>query len=226
MLLAEELALVALKPESGRLQVGTGDALNACLAGLLVAELLLDGSVGPGDKDDRIVAVPGRQAPASPVLAAALEVAAEKGPKMKAVLSHMSRGLEKRLGMSTQEAVFSGLAGAGVVGASTGGLLPKRPVLDRAAWDAVVDRLGAAAQSDGPIDRRTALVLSMTGPAHLLEVVAPERSTRKHARNRIDHALDGSDLEPVGKIVRRLIQEAMEAATGAAVIGGAAAAGS
>ena len=226
MLLAEELALAAIKPDSGRHQIGTGAALNACLAGLLVAELLLDGSVGPGDKDDRIVAVPGREAPGSPALAAGLEVVTERGPKMKAVLSHMSRGLEKRLGMSTQEAVFSGLAGAGIVGASTGGLLPKRPVLDRGAWDAVVDRRRAAARSDGPLDPRTALVLSMTGPAHLLEVVAPERSTRKHARQRIDHALDGSDLEPVGKIVRRLIQEATEVAAATAVIGGAGAAGS
>jgi hypothetical protein len=226
MLLAEELALVALKPESGRHQIGTGDALNACLAGLLVADLLVDGSVAPGDKDDRIVAVPGREAPGPPALAAALDVVAEKGPKIKAVLSHMSRGLEKRLGMSTQDAVFSGLAGAGVVGVSTGGLLPKRPVLDRTAWDAVVDRLRAAAQGDGPIDPRTALVLSMTGPAHLLEVVAPERGGRRHARKRIDHALDGSDLEPVGKIVRRLIQEATEAAAATAAIGGAAAAGS
>jgi len=226
MLLAEELALVALKPDSGRHQIGTGEALNACLAGLLVAELLLEGSVGAGDREDRIVAVPGDEGPASPVLGAALDIVAEKGPKMKAVLSHMSRGLEKRLGMSTQEAVFSGLAGAGVVGAATGGLLPKRPVLDQAAWDTVVHRLRSAAQADGPIDSRTALVLSMTGPAQLLEVVAPERSTRKHARNRIDHALDGSELEPVGKVVRRVIQEAMEVAAGAAVISGTAAAGS
>ena len=120
MLLAEELALVALKPQSGRHQIGTGDALNACLAGLLVAELLLEGAVGPGDRDDRLVAVPGREAPASPALAAALQVVAEKGPKVRSVLSHMSRGLEKRLGMSTREVAFSGLAGAGIVGASTG----------------------------------------------------------------------------------------------------------
>jgi hypothetical protein len=226
MLLAEELALVALKPESGRLQIGTGESLNACLAGLLIAELLLFGSVGPGDKDDRIVAVPGRDLPGPPALVAALDIVGEKGPKMKAVLSHMSRGLEKRLGMSTQEAVFSGLAGAGIVGASTGGLLPKRPVLDRAGWDAVVDRLRAAAHGDGPLDLRTALVLSMTGPTHLLEVVAPERSGRRHARKRIDHALDGSDLEPVGKIVRRLIQEAAEVAIGAAVISSTSTAGS
>jgi hypothetical protein len=127
--------------------------------------------------------------------------------------------------MSTQESVFTGLAAAGIVGASSGGLLAKRPVLDRAAWDAVVDRLRAAAHGVGPLDARTALVLSMSGPARLLEVVAPEHSTRKHARNRIDHALDGSSLEPVGKLVRRLIQEATEVAAGAAVIAAAATAG-
>lgn len=226
MLLAEELALVALKPESGRHQIGTGDALNACLAGLLVAELLLEGWIGPGDRDDRLVVVPGRATPDSPALAAAMDVVAQKGPKMKGVLSHMSRGLEQRIGMSTQDAVFSCLAGAGIVTASTGGLLPKRPVLDRAAWDRVVDRLRAAAQGDGPLDPRTALVLSMTGPAHLLEVVAPERRARRHARNRIDHALDGSDLAPVSKIVRRLIQEAIEVAATTAAVGGAVAAGS
>lgn len=214
MLLAEELALVALKPEAGRAKLGGGGNLNACLAGLLVAELLLDGSVRRGDHDDLVLAVPGRQLPASPALAAALEIVAEKGPKLKGVLSHMSRGMERRIGMSTQDAVFSGLAGAGIVGASTGGLLPKRPVLDLTARDGIVDRLRAAAADDGPIDTRTALVLSMTGPAHLLELVAPEGSTRKHSRDRIDHALAGSDFEPVGKVVRGLIQEAAAAAVG------------
>ncbi len=76
MLLAEELALVAIKPGKGRAQLGTGGNLNACLAGLLVAELLLDGAVGTAD-DDRIVAVPGG-APAEPVLAAAAQVVAER----------------------------------------------------------------------------------------------------------------------------------------------------
>ena len=65
MLLAEELALVALEPESGRYPLGNGDNLNACLAGLLVAELLLEGFVGPGDRDDRIVVKSDRPAPDS-----------------------------------------------------------------------------------------------------------------------------------------------------------------
>jgi hypothetical protein len=214
MLLAEELALVAIKPDKGRAALGTGDNLNACLAGLLVAELLVAGAVEPGESDDRIVTVPGRAALAEPVLAAAAEVVAEKGPKLKAVLSHMSRGQEQRLGVSTREAVLSSLAAAGILGPSSG-LVSKRTLLNPAARDAIVGRLRAAAADDTPMEPRTALVLSMTGPAQLLEVVAPDRSTRKHARQRIDHALDGSDLDVIGKIVRRLVEEAAAVAAGA-----------
>jgi hypothetical protein len=70
----------------------------------------------------------------------------------------------------------------------------------------------------------TALVLNMTGPASLLEVVAPDRGARRPARRRIDHALDGTAYEDVGKVVRRLLAEA-GAGAGAAVAGGAAASG-
>ena len=51
----------------------------------------------------------------------------------------------------------------------------------------------------------------MTGPARLLEVVSPDPRTRRHARQRIDHALDGSNLEPVGLMVRRLLEQAAAA---------------
>ena len=211
MLLAEELALIALKPDTGRFKLGTGSDLNACLAGLLVAEALLDGSLELGEAEDRVVTAVG-QAPASPLTAAAVEIAAEKGPKLKAVLSHMSRGLEQRLGRSTREAVLDGLARQGIVETRGGGGRPAWPLLDQGARDTVVARLHQAAQSDGPIEPRTALVLSMTGPAKLLELVAPDRDTRKHARRRIDHALDGSGLAGVGKVVRKLIEEAAAAA--------------
>jgi len=218
MLLAEELALVAIKADSGRHEIGTRDALNACLGGLLLSELLMEGTVGPGDRDDRIVVTGGPTA-SSPTLAAAASVVDEKGPKIKAVLSHMSRGLEERLGTGTWDTVVAGLVDAGVVGAASGGRLPRHPIVDAGARDAIISRLRAATSSDGPIEPRTALVLSMTGPASLLEVVAPERSARKHARNRIDHALDGSNLEPFGKIVRRLIEEAVAVASTAAIAG-------
>jgi len=42
VLLAAELALIALDPDSGRHALGTREQLNACLAGLLIAEVELD----------------------------------------------------------------------------------------------------------------------------------------------------------------------------------------
>jgi len=53
MLLFEELALLAIDPDTGRHGLGTRDQLNACLAGLLVAELVLDGTVAPGERCSR-----------------------------------------------------------------------------------------------------------------------------------------------------------------------------
>ncbi|MGH9038627.1 MAG: hypothetical protein ACRDZ3_00170 [Acidimicrobiia bacterium] len=57
----------------------------------------------------------------------------------------------------------------------------------------------------------------MTGPAWLLEVVAPERKGRRHARDRIDHALDRTDLQAIGKIVRRVIADARAVAAAASI---------
>jgi hypothetical protein len=225
MLLAEELALVALDPNSGRPALGTGSLLNACLAGLLVAELLLDGTARAGDRDDAVV-LTDRPRPAAKALAGAAEVVAEKGPRVKAILSHMNRGLERHAGAGTWDLALAGLVQAGIVAEARGSLRPHHDLLDPAAQAEVVARLQAAAASDGALDPRTALVLSMTGPAHLLEVVAPHRAGRKHARDRIDHALDSTDLEPFGKIVRKLLAEAAAAgATAAIIAGGAASAG-
>ena len=90
VLLAEELALIAVDEDSGRHALGTRDQLNACLAGLLVAELVLDGAAAPGERKGTVV-VTGEPA-RGPLLSAVADVIAEKGPKIKAVLSHMSRG--------------------------------------------------------------------------------------------------------------------------------------
>jgi hypothetical protein len=200
VLLAEELALIALDPDSGRHPVGTREHLNACLAGLLIAEVELD---------DR---------PESALLAAAAEVVVEAGPKPKAVLSAMSRGLARRTGMGTWDAVVAGLVDAGAVAASSGGLRPRNQVLDSQGRDAIVSRLRAAASGDDPLEVRTALLLSMTGPAQLLELVAPDRAARKHARRRIDHALDATSLLPIAESVRRVLAGAAAAAASAAAM--------
>ncbi len=200
MLLAEELALIALDPDSGRHTVGTRDNLNACLAGLLMAELHLD---------DR---------PQSELLTAAEEVVAESGPKPKAILSAMSRGLDRRLGMGTWDAVVAGLVDAGVVEPTSGSLRQRNRVIDQEARDAVIARLRAAAASDDPLDVRTAVLLAMTGPAQLLELVAPDRSSRKHARRRIDHALDATSLGPIAESVRKVLADATAAVVAASVV--------
>ena len=84
---------------------------------------------------------------------------------------------------------------------------PKNDVVDHRAGDAVIARLRAAASERRPPRPRTGLLLDMTGPASLLEVVAPERSERRHARRRIDHGLDGTEYEMFGKVVRRILAE-------------------
>jgi hypothetical protein len=213
MNLAEELALVAIDPSSGHHGLGLRSELNACLAGLLVAELLLDDVLEIGAKPDRVV-VTGRVEPKTKVLAAATAVAIERGPKIKAILSHMDRGLSRRLGLGTWDAVVSELVEAGVLAATTRGIRTRNDVLQPFVRDSIVAALRVAAERDAILEPRIAALLSMTGPAHLLEVVAPNRSARAHARDRIDKALDGTPLESVGKIVRRLISDAAASAGG------------
>lgn len=214
MLLAAELALIAIDPESGRSALGTRAELNACLAGLLVAELVVDGAVLPGERAGTVR--PDGAPPTDPVLAAAAEVVCVRGPKLKAVMSSMDRSLGKRLGTGTWDSVVGSLVTAGVLGAAEGSLRPRHALLDPAARDAVIGRLRQAAANDEELDARTALVLTMTGPARLLEVVAPERRTRKHARHRIDHALEASTLRDIGEAVRKLLAEAATVAAAAA----------
>ena len=218
MLLSEELALLAIDPRSGRHSLGTRSELNACLAGLLVADLVV-GRFATTGSDERDVVLEG-PAPESAALAAAAGVVADKGPRIKAILSGMDRGLEQRIGTGTWDTAVAGLVAAGILGPAEGRVRPKHAILDPAAGEAAVARLQAAARGEGDAGLRTALLLSMTGPAHLLEVVAPERSGRREARRRIDHALDGTDLGSIGKLVRKVISEAEAAAAGAGTAGG------
>lgn len=216
MRLAEDLALVATNPASGRHAMGQRSALNACLAGLLLADLVLDDVIQPADRPNRMV-VTGRAEPRTKALAAATAILIEKGPKIRAVLSHMDRGLTHHLGLGTWDATMVGLVEEGVVAASSGGLRPHHDVVGLHVRDSVIAALRVAAAGDMVLDLRTAALLSMVGPAHLLEVIAPDRAGRKHARERIDHALDATILEPVGEMVRRLIAAA-DAAVGAGSI--------
>jgi hypothetical protein len=194
MLMAEELALIAMNPRKRSPGLGMHQHLNACLAGLLLGDLVVKG-VAELRPRDTIVLVPGASFFAGTLVGAA-QVVAEKGPAIKAILSGMDRGLHKHLGRGTWDAVLAGLS-EGVAGR-----------------EKAIERLRAAAASDEPIDPRTALVLSMTGPARLLELMAPHRGAgRRHARDRIDHVTDGLPFEAISRSVRKIIdQDAVAAA--------------
>jgi hypothetical protein len=201
MLMAEELALVAMNPARKGPGLGTRQPMNACLAGLLLGELVLQGLAALHPKDTMAM-VPGASLEAG-TLAGAAYVLARTGPKIKAVLSDMDRGLRKYAGRGTWDAVVAGLPEGS------------------AGRDELLGRLQAAAAGAGPIDLRTALVLSMTGPAQLLELIAPRRGAeRRHARQRIDHATDGSPYEAIGRAVRKVIADGQAAAATVAVFPG------
>ena len=199
MLMAEELALVAMNPRKRSPGLGMHHHLNACLAGLLLGDLVMKGVAALGP-NDTIVLVPGTSLAAG-TLDGAVQVVAEKGPKIKAILSGMHRGLHRHLGRGTWDAVLAGLS-EGVAGR-----------------EEAIERLRGAAASDAQIDPRTALVLSMTGPAHLLALMAPRHGAdRRHARDRIDHATDGLPCDAITRAVRKVITQDETAAASAAVI--------
>jgi hypothetical protein len=160
--------------------------------------------------------VTGKAEPKTKLLAAATAVVIDRGPKIKAILSHMDKGLSRLLDLGTWEAVVSSLVDQGVLAPARRTIRSRNDVLQPFVRDATVAALRVAAAAESALEPRTAVLLSMTGPAHLLEVVAPNRSSRRHARNRIDNALDGTPLDSIAKVVRRLISDANSAAAGGA----------
>ena len=67
----------------------------------------------------------------------------------------------------------------------------------------------AAAAGEGEIEPRTAVVLALAGPSRLLEVVAPGKAARPHAKRRIETA---TELTPVAPVVKKVIAETHAAA--------------
>lgn len=213
MLLAEELTLLAIRPDTGRHALGTRSPLNACLAGLLVAELILDGTAQLGQKPATVVLV-GEPSSESRILAAVAQVTAQRGPKATAILSSLDRGLRDQLGHGTWDTLTAGLTHAGLLQPRTDGWRRGHHLVAPDVRVRIITRLHTAATSNEPLDPRTALVLSMTGPVRLLKVIAPQRGDRRPARTRINHALDDSPFQPLARVVRRLIASAQAAAGG------------
>jgi hypothetical protein len=211
MLLAEELLLLGLDPVEGTVVNNAGRELLVGLAGALVGELALAGLVDLSGK--RLIAVGGP--PGDPLLAAAHQALARSTGRRAAA---QLRGLDKGLG-GIWSRLVDGLAGRGVLDRRRDRVLlvpvTRHPVLAPAVREEVLERVRAAAAGEGEIEPRTAVVLALAGPSRLLEVVAPDKAGRPHARRRIETA---TELTPVAPVVKKVIAE-MHAAAAAAAAG-------
>lgn len=213
MLLAEELLLAGLDPDRGKVVNWAGQQLGVGLAGAVIAELGLAGQVAVVGKRFATSGPP----PVDPVLRDAYDALGEgRGRRTKDQLRRLDRavgGLRSRL--------VDHLVEQGILGRRTRRILlfpvTRHPVTQPGVRDEVVARLRTAAAGTGELEPRTAALLALAGPCRLLEVVAPERGLRRHARARIAAA---TQLTPVAPVVRAVIQE-----TQAAVAAGGAAAG-
>ena len=204
MLLAEEFVLLALDPD-GRPARGMSNQPAAAVGvtGALVTELLLDGHVDVADGRIRLTGT----RPANRLLAVVLDnLAAHEGKKLKSRL-----GSVKHSGWTE---VVDGMVASGVIGRQKEPLRPTRhPVTDPSAHAALLAEVRAAATGDGPMDPRIATLLALAGPSHLLEVVAPARSDRAKAKQRIAEA---AEQVPAAAAVKYAV-ESME--TSVAVVG-------
>ena len=213
VLLAEELLLLGLDPVEGTVVNNARRELLVGLAGALVGELALAGLVDLSGQ--RFIAV-GRP-PGDPLLAAAHQALAQSTGRRAAA---QLRGLGEGIG-GVWSRLVDGLADRGVLGRHRDHVswftwfpVTRHPVLQPTVREEVLERVRAAAAGEGEIEPRTAVVLALAGPSGLLEVVAPDRASRRHARRRIETA---TELTPVAPVVKKVIAE-MQAAAAAVLM--------
>ncbi|MEO7262482.1 MAG: GPP34 family phosphoprotein [Jatrophihabitantaceae bacterium] len=210
MLLAEELLLLGLDPVTGRIVNGARQQLLVGLAGALIGELALAGSAELSAK--RFVAV--GPEPEHPLLARAHRSLAE--PTRRRAPGQLRR-IDKAVGGIWSQLV-DGLVEQAVLGRRRDRVLlisvTRHPVLAPAARDEPLHRMQLAATGDNGLEARTAVLLALAGPSRLLQVIAPDRADRRHAKRRIKTA---TELTPVAPVVRKVIAEMQAAAAATAV---------
>ncbi len=211
MLLAEELLLLGLDPDRGTIVNSARQQLLVCLSGALIGELALAGSVRLSGR--RFVAV--GPAPEHPLLARVHALLAE--PTSRRAAGQLRR-LDKGVG-GVWPRLVDGLIERGVLDRRPDRVLfwtiTRHPVLQPAARQEPLERVRLAAAGDNGLEARTAVLLALAGPARLLEVVAPERAGRRHARRRIAAA---AELTPVAPVVKKVIAEMQAAAAAGATV--------
>lgn len=204
VLLAEEFVLLSLDHD-GRPARGKSNQPAAAVGvtGALITELVQDGHVDVADGRIRLTGT----RPANQLLAQVLDnLATHEGKKLKSRL-----GSVKHSGWTE---VVDAMVARGVIGREK---KPRRttrhPVSDQSAQASLLAEVRAVATGDGPMAPRIATLLTLAGPSHLLEVVAPARSDRAKAKKRIAEA---AKQAPAAAAVKHVV-ESME--TSVAVVG-------
>ena len=94
-------------------------------------------------------------------------------------------------------------------------------MLQPAVREELLERVRAAAAGGGELEPRTAVVLALAGRSGLLEVVAPDQASRRHAKRRVETA---AELTPVAPVVKKVLAK-MQAEAAALLMAGAAGGG-
>ena len=225
MLIAEELLLLCLDPESGRSRVGN-DRLDPALAGALLAELALLERVGVTDEGTgwsawtqrRRVTITDLRPTDDPELDLALQTVAEgEGKPVKDFVTSFSR---RRLSKGLRQRLLERLAAAGVLDRRAGtilGFIPSTtwPERDRRAEDEVRQRLHAALVAGvTPTERTVTLVALLQVTGALTKVLDVEDRKALKARAKVL-----SEGDWAAKAVKQAIDEAGAAAASAAAGG-------
>ncbi len=217
MLLAEELLLLALDDETGKVVV---PELDKGLAGAVLIELALRQRVRVAEKGEevragRLVVEPGA-APGHPVLDDALRlVSAKSGRQPKDVVGALSKGLRARLA--------DGLVSVGVLRREKHkvlGLFPteRLPALDSGHEADVRGRIRTALEGGEPDERAAALIALLTAVNGLAYVF--DLPDKRAAKRRAKEIAEG---QWAATAVRKAIEEVYAATMAAATVAATAA---
>jgi hypothetical protein len=198
MLAAEVLLLLSLGPDGRQVRaMASNEIVDVGVAGALVAELAVRGRVAAGGRGPLQVLGPET---GDPLLDAALEACGRRA--LGRSLSQRLPGIARHAG---RPRVLEHLMAQELVGHVKAGRLsatrhpPREDVHQR-----VLGRYRELVAGDGPPEPVDAIVIGLSGPCRLLEVVAPDRGGHLHARARMDEALE---LLPLLRQVRRAIED-------------------
>lgn len=212
MLIAEDLLLLATDDATGKTTVSSSQ-LDPALAGAVLMELVMLERVNLEGDDRKAKVVVLNPAPSGdPVIDAALQSLADKGPvKPSQAISVLGKGLRDRLNGSLEK--------RGILRRESGRVLGLFPTTRWPAQDAgfearVRGAVGAALLMGVEPDGRTAAIISVLTAADMLRTVVdkPDLKVAKARGKEIGQGNWASDS------VRKVIQEAQTAITTAVMV--------